>query len=43
VSVRGRVNPLIEKSEPVKLACEIVTDDPPVLVRVSDRFVLVPT
>src|SRR5580698_3636888 len=33
VSVRGRVNPLIEKLDPVTVACEIVTDDEPVLVR----------
>ena len=39
----GKVRLLIEKPAPVKLACEIVTDDPPVLVRVSERFVLLPT
>ncbi len=43
VSVRGKVNPLTEKAAPVKFACERVIDDPPVLVSVSDRFVLLPT
>jgi hypothetical protein len=35
VSVSGKVNPLSEKTAPVRFACVIVTDDPPVLVRVS--------
>jgi len=35
---RGRVNPVIEKAAPVKLACEMVTPDPPVLVTVSDKL-----
>jgi len=43
VSVRGKLNPLIEKPDPLKFACEMVTVDPPVLVTVSDRFVLFPT
>lgn len=43
VSVVGSVNPLIENIAPVTFACVIVTDDPPVLVSVSDRFVLLPT
>ncbi len=43
VSVRGKVNPLTEKTAPVTLACEMVTGDPPVLVTVSDKFVLLPT
>jgi len=38
VSVRGTVNPLIEKAAPDKLACVMVTPDPPVLVKVSDRL-----
>jgi hypothetical protein len=43
VRVRGKVNPLTEKTAPVKFACEMVTVDPPVLVSVSDTFVLLPT
>ena len=43
VSVAGRVNPLIEKAAPLTFACEIVTEEPPVLVSVSERFVLLPT
>ena len=43
VRVRGKVNPLTEKVAPVKFACERVTADPPVLVSVSDRLVLLPT
>jgi len=43
VSVRGKVNPLKAKTAPVKFACVMVTDDPPVLVSVSDKFVLLPT
>lgn len=39
----GKVNPLIEKAAPVTFACEMVTDDPPVFVTVSDRFVVLPT
>ena len=41
--VTGRVRPLIEKPFPLALACEIVTELPPVLVRVSDRVLLVST
>jgi hypothetical protein len=36
-------NPLIEKAAPVRFAAEIVTVDPPVLLTVSDKFVLLPT
>jgi hypothetical protein len=43
VRVSGSVSPLVENTAPVKLACEIVTVDPPVLVRVSDKLVLLPT
>jgi hypothetical protein len=43
VRVAGKVNPLIEKPVPLKFACEMVTDDPPVLVSVSDKFLLLPT
>ena len=39
----GKVNPLMENPAPVTLACEIVTDDPPVLVSVSERFARLPT
>jgi hypothetical protein len=41
--VVGKVNPLIEKTAPVRLAWETVTDDPPVLVNVSDLLLLLPT
>jgi hypothetical protein len=37
------LNPLMEKAAPVTFAAEIATVDPPVLVRVSDKFVLLPT
>jgi hypothetical protein len=43
VNVRGRLNPLMEKVAPVKFAWEIVTVDPPVLVSVSDKFLVPPT
>ena len=43
VRVRGKVNPLTEKAAPVKFACEMLMVDPPVLVSVSDKFVLLPT
>ena len=43
VRVRGKVNPVTEKTAPVKFACEMVTVDPPVLVSVSDKFALLPT
>lgn len=36
-------NPLIEKLAPLKFACEIETVDPPVLVSVSDKLVVLPT
>src|ERR1022692_736559 len=42
-SVRGKVNPLTENAAPVKFACEMVTDDAPVLVRVSDKLALLPS
>ena len=42
-TVAGSVNPLIEKPEPVTLACMIVSEDPPVLVNVSDVLLLAPT
>ena len=35
VRVTGKFNPLIEKAAALELACVMVTDDPPVLVRVS--------
>ena len=41
--VRGKVNPLMEKAAPLPFACEMVTAEPPVLVRVSDKFALLPT
>jgi hypothetical protein len=37
--VTGKDKPLIVNAAPVTFACEIVTDDPPALVRVSERFV----
>jgi hypothetical protein len=43
MSVVGNVNPLIEKAAPVRLACEMVTVEPPVLVKVSDRDLLLLT
>jgi hypothetical protein len=43
VRVRGRLNPLMEKTAPVKFACEMVTVDPPELVSVSDKLLLPPT
>jgi hypothetical protein len=43
VSVSGRLSPLIENAAPLKFACESVTVDPPVLVKVSERFLLLPT
>jgi len=43
VRVRGKFSPLIEKAAALELACVIVTDDPPVLVNVSDKLVLLPT
>ena len=41
--VRGKVNALMEKAAPVTFACEMVTVEPPVLVRVSNKFALLPT
>jgi hypothetical protein len=43
VRVRGKVNPLTEKTAPVKFACEMVSVDPPELVSVSDKFARLPT
>ncbi len=43
VRLMGRLNPLMEKTAPVRLACEIVIVEPPVLVRVSGKLVLLPT
>src|SRR6266849_9360527 len=40
--VVGSVSPVIEKPAPVAFACEMVTADPPVLVNVSDRLVVLP-
>ena len=42
VKVTGNVRPVTENPAPVTVACEIVTFDPPVFVRVSDRLVLLP-
>ena len=41
--VNGRVSPLTEKPAPLAVACEIVTVAPPVLVKVSDLLLLLPT
>jgi len=41
--LRGRVRPLMENPVPLGEAEEMVTVDPPVLVRVSERLVLLPT
>ena len=43
VSERGKVNPLTEKAAPVKFACEMLMVDPPVLVSVSGKLVLLLT
>jgi len=43
LSVVGKVNPLIEKPAPFALASEIVSEEFPVLVSVSNNFVLPPT
>jgi len=43
VSVTGKVNPLMEKTAPVTFACVTVIDNPPVLVSVSDKLLLLPT
>lgn len=42
-SVVGKVNPLTEKAAPVTLAWDMVTEDPPVFVTVSDLLLLLPT
>ena len=39
----GRLSPEAENPTPVTFACEIVTGDPPELVSVSYRLVVVPT
>jgi len=41
--VTGRLSPLIEKPAPLAVACEMLTADPPVLVRVSDLLLVAPT
>lgn len=41
--VTGSDSPLTEKPVPVTLACEMVTELPPVLVRVSDFVAVLPT
>ena len=41
--LRGRVKPLMENPVPLTVAAEMVTVGPPGLVRVSERFVLLPT
>ena len=43
VRLMGRLNPLVEKTTPIRFACEIVTVELPVLVTVSDELVLLPT
>lgn len=43
VKVAGKVNPLRLKPVPLALAAEIVRVDPPELVSVSERVVLVPS
>jgi hypothetical protein len=43
VSVNGKDKPLKLNPVPVAVAAEIVRLDPPALVRVSDKFVLLPT
>jgi len=42
LSVTGSVNPLLENPAPVMLSCDMVTVDPPVLVKVSDSVELWP-
>ena len=41
--VAGKARPLMENPAPVTLAWEMVTVEPPVLVSVSDKLVLLPT
>jgi len=43
VNVKGKANPLILNPAPPTAAAEIVRLDPPVLVSVSDKFMLLPT
>ena len=43
VRVTGRVKPLTEKDAPLKFAWEIVTAEPLLLVKVSDKLELLPT
>jgi hypothetical protein len=43
VNVKGKVNPLKLNPVPLAAAAEMVRLDPPVLVSVSDKFVLLPT
>ena len=42
-SVAGRARPLIENPVPLTFACEIVTAEAPVFVRVSERLLWLPT
>lgn len=42
-SVVGKVRPLTESPAPLTVACEMVTEEAPVLVNVSDWLLLVPT
>jgi hypothetical protein len=43
VRLIGRVNPVIENPPPETFACEMVTVDEPLLVKVSDKLVVLPT
>jgi hypothetical protein len=43
VNVKGKVSPLKLNPVPLAAAAEMVTDDPPELVSVSDKLVLLPT
>jgi hypothetical protein len=43
VNVKGKVSPLKLNLVPLAVAAEIVRFDPPVLVRVPDKFALLPT
>lgn len=39
----GRVRPLMEKPVPLGVACVMVTEEAPVLVKVSDKLLFAPT
>ena len=43
VRVRGKLSPLMVNADPVTVACEMVTLEPPELVSVPDRLLLLPT